>query len=240
VGNGLVIVGSILLAFAIDAGWDGRQERSRARTYVNMLADDARATLLNNANFSARADSVDWAGARLVRAYYEAELPPVDSIERWFPLAVRQWVVQPRLGTGEGLVANGDVRLIRSDSLRLALSRYLTDMRAFDEFEQQSSDDFRAAAAELLGHIDIQQLEIMQLSPEVRDSLADSNAFSSLPSGALRSLEPVNAERLVRDTSVHRILLTMYRAKTRMRGYRTLMRTSSERFLEVLETNDSR
>ena len=35
--EGVVIVGSILLAFGIDAWWEGRQEREREATYLSAL-----------------------------------------------------------------------------------------------------------------------------------------------------------------------------------------------------------
>ncbi len=97
--EGVVIVGSILLAFAIDAWWDGRQDRTQEQAYLRMLATDMQETLANNARFGGRADSIDWAGARLVRAYYEPELPPRDSILKWFSWGTGSWVVQPTLGT---------------------------------------------------------------------------------------------------------------------------------------------
>lgn len=230
-----VIVGSILLAFSIDAWWDGRQDRSRANSYLDMLASDARQTLRNNETFGGRADSIDWAGARLVRAYYEAELAPRDSIQRWFTLAVGFWVVQPTLGTGEALVATGDLRLIHSDSIRAALPRYLTYMKAFDTFEQQWADAFRAAVADLERHVDIEQLRLLELSPTDRDSMASADALYSLPAGAIRSLPDVDVRFLVRDPDVHVILVGMNRAKERMRLQRTRMRQASEEFLELLE-----
>lgn len=42
--EGVVIVGSILLAFGIDAAWDGRQERERTRRHLEALIREVRQT----------------------------------------------------------------------------------------------------------------------------------------------------------------------------------------------------
>jgi hypothetical protein len=80
IAEGAVIVVSILLAFGVDAWWDARQERAREESYLGQLAEDLESTLENNATFSGRADSIDWAAARLVQSYYEATPPHPDSV----------------------------------------------------------------------------------------------------------------------------------------------------------------
>ena len=234
--DGAVIVGSILLAFAIDAWWDGRKDDARGEVYLAMLAADVRQTLQNNATFGGRADSIDWAGARLVRAYYEAEPAPPDSIRQWFIRALAYWVVQPTLGTGEALVGTGDLRLIKDDSVRALLPTYINVMNAFDGFEQERSDDFRSSLDELRRHVDIDQLRLSELSATERDSLAAADDLYPLPAGKLRQLPEVDVQALVRDPEIHRILMGMNRAKDRLRLQRTRMREFSERFLELLES----
>lgn len=233
--EGGVIVASILLAFAIDAWWDGRKDRAQEAAYLHMLASDARETLSNNAMFDARADSVDRAGARLVRAYYEPSLPPRDSILAWFNTATNYWVVQPRLGTAHALVSTGDLDLMRDDSLRLEVTNYLTNMIAFDGFEQLWSDEFVAALDELSRHVDPEDLRLNLVSMSVRDSLAASDDLYPLPAGPLRPIRPLDVEALVRDNEVHRILARMNRAKMRMRTQRMRMETASQLLLERVD-----
>jgi hypothetical protein len=232
--EGVVIVSSILLAFAIDAWWDGRQDEARGKSYVAMLADDLEQTLRNNDTFSARADSVDWAGARLVRAYFQPELPPPDSIVRWLLTAGSWYVVQASLGAAEGLVASGDIGLISSDSIRAALPGYLSAMNAFEGFEQYWADTFLAARAELQHHVDIEQLRLTLISPAARDSLAMANNLYPYPAGGVRRLPSIDVETLVRNREVHRILSEMNAAKANMRRERVRMRTATEQFLNQL------
>ena len=230
-----MIVGSILLAFAIDAWWDGRRDRAQESSYLQMLASDLRGTLANNSNFGGRADSVDWAGARLVRAYYEPEVMSNDSIARLFLLARTAWVVQARLGTAQALITTGDLDLIRDDSLRLRVTGYLADMTAFEGFEQQRSDDFLEALEELSRHINPEALRLSTLPDAVRDSLAAADALFPFPGGAIRAEPQTAAEAPVRDADIHRILVRMNQAKAGMRVQRTRMRVASERFLQQLE-----
>src|SRR5688572_2711899 len=209
--EGVVIVGSILLAFAIDAWWDGRQDRAQEHTYLRLLVTDMQQTLDNNARFGGRADSIDWAGARLVRAYYEPELPPRDSILKWFAWGTGHWVVQPTLGTVQSLVSTGDIDLIRDDSVRVAVSRYLNVMTAFEGFEQKAADDFLNARDELSRHVDLELLRLNQFSVTERDSLASTDNLFPFPAGQLR-LRLVDVQALVRNEEVHRILERMNRA----------------------------
>jgi hypothetical protein len=234
--EGVTIVGSILLAFAIDAWWDGRRDHSRGDVYLRMLISDARETLSNNARFGGFADdSTDWAGARLVRVYYQPELPPRDSLMRWFSRSLGFWVVQPTMGTAQAIVATGDLGLIRSVDLRSALPRYLTNMNAFEGFEQQWADDFVAASEELSHQVDITLLRPGLLTAAARDSLAVADRLFPLPAGALRPLLGIDVEALVRNADVHRILVRMNRAKERMRLNRGRMKIATEQFLRQLE-----
>ena len=97
VAEGAVIVVSILLAFAVDAWWDSRQERAREDAYLRELVVDLEGTFANNAAFSQRAESIDWAAARLVQSYYEATPPQPDSVAYWLSLlGCRDEVAVPR------------------------------------------------------------------------------------------------------------------------------------------------
>ncbi|UCC25836.1 MAG: hypothetical protein JSU98_01820 [Gemmatimonadales bacterium] len=80
----LAIVGSILLAFAIDAWWDGLQETARQRSELENLAGDfgqAREELLEKRYFhSLIASSAREAGSRLATAGSEEVVPIPDTL----------------------------------------------------------------------------------------------------------------------------------------------------------------
>jgi hypothetical protein len=170
-----------------------------------------------------------------VRAYYEVELPPRDSIRSWLTQVGNYWVVEPTLGTGTSLVATRDFELIGDDSIRTVLPRYLTAMTAFELFEDKWNDDFIAARVELMRQVDVWGLRLEMSSPGERtDSLGTFPLFP-LPAGPVRALPLVDIEALVRNDDVHRILLRMNEAKTRMRVQRNRMKRETEKFLGLLE-----
>lgn len=237
--EGAVIVVSILLAFAVDAWWDSRQERAREESYLGQLAEDLESTLMNNATFGGRAESIDWAAARLVQSYYEATPPHPDSVAHWLSLQ-GYWVVQPRLGTLEALVSTGDLRLIRSDSLRAAIPNYLTGMIAFEGFEAEGAEKYQQAARDLAAYIDHNQIRIEMLSPTARDSIFTSIPLTAFPLGPTRDLPRQDLQTVVRNPEVHRILARILDAKRTMRVYRDLMRSTTEDLLEKVRSAQAR
>jgi hypothetical protein len=234
-----VIVVSILLAFAIEAWWASSQDREREGAYLEQLEADLEGTLENNARFSARAEASELATVRLFRSYYEASQPHPDSLEtRWAGLAA--WVVQPRLGTVQALVATGDLELIRDDSLRVAISSYLTEMTAFEGFEASRSSRVGDALEELTRYVDPVAMEVENLSAAERDSIAQVDVWSPLPVGPVRALPRVDMTAVVRDPEVHRLLGLMRRDQGSMRNFRNLMRSQSEDLLALVRRVQAR
>lgn len=229
--EGAVIVVSILLAFAVDAWWDYRQERAREVAYLRELVVDLENTLADNAAFSRRAEPGDQAIARLVQSYYEATPPQPDSVAYWLS-ALKFWVTQPRLGTLQTLVSTGDLALIRSDSLRTAIPNHLTNMIAFDGFEAAGAETYQLAARDLASYIDVNQILIETLSSTARDSALEPDPLEPLPRGQPRDLPRQNLGAVVRNPEVHRILSQMLGAKQGMRFQRDLMRSATEALLE--------
>jgi hypothetical protein len=234
--EGAVIVASILLAFAIDAWWDGQQDRARERDYLALLASDLRSTLANDQRFASTADTVlDPAMARLVRAYYEPTLPPADSVLAWLYDAIQVLVVQPRLGTAETLVSSGDLALIRSDSLRTAIRDYITDMTFFVGSQRRGADSFQAERRELSEVISLGQVRLAATPRATRDSSALASPLFEFPAGEIRELTPLDVRDVVRNPGVHAILIRMLEAK-RLNGFwRDQMRQRSKRLLQLVE-----
>lgn len=234
--EGVVIVVSILLAFAIDAWWDRSQDRAREQAYLRLLETDLTATLENNARFSANADATDRVNAQLVQAYYKPLVPPADSLRRWLAMVSQGgWVVQPRLGTAQSLVSSGDLALIRGDSLKLAIRDYLTNMNAFEGFEEQYLKSLLDAGAELGNHVNEGRIRLNLIDPEVRDSLASAVPLFAYPAGPIRPLPAVDFGAVVRDPEIHGILYRMLDTRQGMRFYRELQRDFSEELLEEVQ-----
>ena len=124
--EGVVIVGSILLAFGIDAWWSARQEISAELDYVERIRADL---LETQANIEWNAEHY---GNLLVHA--EAVLPilggveplPEDTLGFLASVLQASRITAPIVARSayNDLVSTGNLRLIRSDTLRLELSRF--------------------------------------------------------------------------------------------------------------------
>lgn len=114
------IVAGVLVALAVNSWWQQRQDQHRAEDYLRQLLVDFQGTdrrLTGTiAADSERLKKVDLVVGRALRGDY----PPADSLE--LPTGYNQF--EPLTGTVTALVQGGDLRLLRSDSLRFELIKY--------------------------------------------------------------------------------------------------------------------
>ncbi len=130
----MVIVGSILLAFGIEAGWDERQEREEERQALEAMArefESAADTLDRNVLVM---DSIAIA-ANIVLGWTGpgADSRHGDSLALLLPSITRVGSFQPPVGTLQALLGSGDLRLIRNDSLRSALASFPSSLAQINE-----------------------------------------------------------------------------------------------------------
>lgn len=138
--EGLVIVASILAAFALDAGWDEFQERDEE---AEVLADlrgeftEARSSIEFYRSLQERilhsvttvVDSVDAASRR--------GSPAVTLADTTLGLAYIPPTTSVRLGTLDGLVTSGRLNILRSRELRKALALW---GKALEELTEEEVD----------------------------------------------------------------------------------------------------
>ena len=124
VEGGAIIV-SILLAFAIDAWWDAVQDRARERQALVGLQEEFtenRRRLEGNMGRHARTQAASVALIELSDARSEV---PADSLARLLrAVFVDAYSYNPSGGVLEGLIASGELRLIRSQDLRGLLATW--------------------------------------------------------------------------------------------------------------------
>ena len=124
--EGVVIVGSILLAFGIDAWWDERQGGERRDALLRGLASDfevAASDLDRVAGFHQR---VLDASERLLVLTHNGQpsvslQPQVDSLLTELLLTA---TYDPPTGTLDALISSGDLEIIDSPELVLSLTRW--------------------------------------------------------------------------------------------------------------------
>ncbi len=187
--EGVVIVGSILLAFGIQAAWDGRQEREDERQALEALARDFESAaevidreLLSMDSVAIAANIIlGWTGP-------SADSRHADSLALLMPSITRVASFQPPLGTLQALLGSGDLRLIRNDSLRAALASFPSRLALLNTTAGFGAD---VLFAEFLPYLN-------QSIPMRRFGRAGDGAtqFDSDVEGLLRSLEFENLIQL--------------------------------------------
>jgi hypothetical protein len=112
-----VIVAGVLIALAVNAWWERRQERDHAREYLEQLLVDfqmterrLRSTIETETQ---RLDGVNLVINRALRGPW----PPPDSLE--LPTGYNYF--EPLKGTLTALVQSGELRILDNDSIRFAL-----------------------------------------------------------------------------------------------------------------------
>jgi hypothetical protein len=112
-----VIVAGVLIALAADAWWGRLQERKHAEEYLEQLLVDLQQTA-GRLRGTIEADStrLEQVSTVIDRAL-RGPLPPADSLD----LATGYNYFEPLRGTLAALIQSGDLRLLRSDSIRFEL-----------------------------------------------------------------------------------------------------------------------
>jgi hypothetical protein len=115
-----VIVAGVLIALGTDSWWERRQEHRQAEEYLQQLLVDFRQTerQLQNA-IGGDTRKFEFAAGVVDRAF-RGQFPPADSLD----LRTGYDFFAPLTGTVTALVQGGDLRLLRSDTLRFELVAY--------------------------------------------------------------------------------------------------------------------
>ena len=133
----VMIVVSILLAFAIDAAWDGREERQREHDLlVTLKADFER-----NHELLAEARAIhgsyrDAALDFLATSAPGEEIPAGVGVSDATLLGLVSWhTYDPAVGSLNSAIASGQLALVRDDRLRVALAGWVDSVEDLNELE---------------------------------------------------------------------------------------------------------
>ncbi len=121
----MVIVGSILLAFGIDAWWDGVQEREEEQRILLGLREEFEAHRDSLEGGVQRNDSI-MAGTAVFLGppSSAAALPPAAELDRALYRIARNPTWDPSGSVRDALVTSGRLELIRSNELRRLLASW--------------------------------------------------------------------------------------------------------------------
>jgi hypothetical protein len=125
VREGAIIVGSILLAFAIDAVWDELQDRSDEAEAIRALLVDFEANRIQALDVITVHESGHKEIARAVARSREETLAlPTDSVAAAIAAMANPRTLDPVRATLDALLASGRFELLRDAELRRALTTF--------------------------------------------------------------------------------------------------------------------
>jgi hypothetical protein len=136
--EGGAIVVSILLAFGIQAWWEGAQERELELEYVESLIEDLRSDTASIASLLSETRKRAEYGQQVL-AVYEAEARPDSPEEFVRAVEYASFFSDPgyTTTTRDDLVSTGNLRLIRAKEVRDALSGYYEEVEWTAQFRDQ-------------------------------------------------------------------------------------------------------
>ena len=219
----LVVVTGVLVALAVGAWWQGRQNAVSEQAYLRQLAADLRETERAATAADAFLRPVDRAGSLLWLAFYEAAAPPRDSLLAWAERAMWTSTVRPVVGTAEALVATGDLALIRDDSLRTAVTAYLERTRGRLYDHEQFDQAWAAAERRMRRHVDPTESALRLYDAE---TLGGYLAQMGVPETDLSELEapfPFDPGPFLRDPDALQDAFEMANAKRNLLTVRRAM-----------------
>ena len=221
-----IVVAGILIALAIQSWADGRDDRAREREYLRQLQADLRET----ERLVLRDDSIhrtrDRAGVMLLHAFFTPERPPRDSVLVWALNATWYEPRRPILGTAEALVATGDLRLLRDNALRAAVTAYLAESRTVTAEQLAAEGVWMRASQQLSRALDFSEgLELLVRSHQ--DSLAVADPLFYLPAGPRRRPFPVDVDAFFKNRDAYDGVANMYWGKKNMAQFRAMMLQSA-------------
>jgi len=126
----LVIVAGVLVALAVNAWWQGRQDRQMEISYLQQLQVDLDASNRELAQAHEAVQDMAEAAASVLHEFWRRDQRTDADIRRQMAKPLRSGRVLPVLGTARSLIASGDLRLIQSAVLRSAIPGYVDAMDA--------------------------------------------------------------------------------------------------------------
>ena len=157
--QGAVIVGSILLAFAIDAAWDVRQDRVQEAAYLGGILVDLRSDstdLVDRRDTAMR--GLEVADRLLELRRDQGSTAPADSLATWFLHAAFVDNFQVLDHTYREILGGG-LGVIRDESLRRQIADYYRSIESaefFTEYYKGEESDYWDLLAERLDPDDLE------------------------------------------------------------------------------------
>lgn len=206
----VAIIASILVAFSLDAWWDGRELAEREERYLLSLNRD----FLENRTDLERIIEVQDILLQSLRELVllgatTTPIPSADSVGSLVARVLQNTTIEftPTIGTYRELLNTSSLQIIRNDSLRTLLSDFGVQVETIARIEAGASDGWRGDREHLLTRLDLAaQVPQRMFEPgttvDIRPSHVD---YRSLPE------DPVFTNVMVGRLAVTEVKLSMYR-----------------------------
>jgi hypothetical protein len=223
----VVVVAGVLIALALNAWWGARQGAAREQEYLHQLVEDLQETETLYERIERGWTRQGASAGKLLRPYRSSSKPPADSMLQWMGSFV--FVQQSTFvtGTATALVETGDLNLIRSDSLRSAITGYLGRIDMQVEYDVANSERIRDHLTLLRGRVDMIEAALSTYPPGRSDSLARADPAWPVPEAPERAFAPLDVEAFYRDREVYTALVNVmqFMYSMRLSGAQTLAAT---------------
>ena len=139
-----VVVSSILIAFALDAWWDGRAARRTEAAHLRSLRSDFEQNVERLRQLIAMEEQVSDASRRLLLAAGSDAAVPQDTLRRLLRRVFNSARFDPVMGGYQAVVGSGGLAQITDDSLRKALAGFasLLESRYSERYSDELYFDF--------------------------------------------------------------------------------------------------
>ena len=217
----IVVVG-VVLGFQISAWGQAQADRAKEEQYLFQLIQDIKAT-------ESHIDEVnEWllvseihSGA-LQRAFLSTERPSPDSLHNLILRSSGFWKLNAITGTADALVATGDLALIRSDSIRTAVTSYLRTVDYEEELQSVVLEALTEQTDELVGLLD--PIATWELLLDFWDIDSTSDPLYPFPEDMLRPSSDVDVDDVLSDDG-------LLRASGAIVSHRLILRASRDRLM---------
>ena len=164
----VAIVGSILLAFAIDAAWQERQEATEVQELLIALRaefDFHRSELVRHGE---RWQTIREATGRLLDAAASGNTPPPAVVDSLLNLFVLPPSFDPRQGTLSSATASGQLRLIKKLELRNQLAGWSGVVEELRDNELSGRDFIYSTVVPYLARQGVPLSRALALTPRIQ------------------------------------------------------------------------
>ena len=134
----VVIVASILMAFGLNAWWAGVQARHQERQYLTALRREFSVARDSLESQTSRREWARYVGEALIRQIQGGAEAPADSLLYWSSGLSLQIDFNPPRAVYDDVISSGGTQFIRSDSLRIALAQYASELELVGHADQQA------------------------------------------------------------------------------------------------------